>query len=310
MKFKFSLLLLLFISALSAQNPVLQEEEIAINEFINGSLMVPPGTEEPPLVILIAGSGPTDRNGNQSFMKNDSFKKLAQALGEKGIASFRYDKRSLSLQKLGISEEDIRFDDFVTDAASILEYFNKREGFGKIIIIGHSQGSLIGMLAAKDNADAFISLAGAGRPIDSIIVEQIGQQMPGLKENARQGFSELRQTGGSSSYNPMLGAIFRPSVQSFLLSWMRFDPAVEIANLEMPILLINGTNDFQTSVSEAELLKKAKPAAELVLIENMNHVLKEIESTDTLTNSKSYNEPQLPLHPELVPTIVGFIKDL
>lgn len=310
MKFKLLSLLILIAAPLLSQETQPKDEEITINEFISGSLLAPTSEDKPPLVIIIAGSGPTDRNGNQSFLKNDSYKKLARGLSKEGIASFRYDKRILKAQELGIKESELSFNDFVTDAVSVLDHFREKDDYGKIILLGHSQGSLIGMLAAEEKADAFISIAGAGKPIDSIIVEQIAIQMPGFEEGTRTSFKEMREKGSTSSYNPMLEAIFRPSVQPFLLSWMIYDPVAEIAKLDIPVLILNGTNDFQVTEKEAELLKAANPGAKLVLLEGMNHVLTKIESDDTLTNSKSYNEPALPLHPELVPTISAFIKDL
>ena len=310
MKFKLLSLLILIAAPLLSQETQPKDEEITINEFISGSLLAPTSEDKPPLVIIIAGSGPTDRNGNQSFLKNDSYKKLARGLSKEGIASFRYDKRILKAQELGIKESELSFNDFVTDAVSVLDHFREKDDYGKIILLGHSQGSLIGMLAAEEKADAFISIAGAGKPIDSIIVEQIAIQMPGFEAGTRKSFKEMREKGSTSSYNPMLEAIFRPSVQPFLLSWMIYDPVAEIAKLDIPVLILNGTNDFQVTEKEAELLKEANPEAKLVLLEGMNHVLTKIESEDTLTNSKSYNEPALPLHPELVPTISAFIKDL
>ena len=310
MKFKLLSLVILIAAPLFSQETQPKDEEITINEFISGSLLAPTSEDKPPLVIIIAGSGPTDRNGNQSFLKNDSYKKLARGLSKEGIASFRYDKRILKAQELGIKESELSFDDFVTDAVSVLDHFREKDDYGKIILLGHSQGSLIGMLAAEEKADAFISIAGAGKPIDSIIVEQIAIQMPGFEEGTRTSFKEMREKGSTSSYNPMLEAIFRPSVQPFLLSWMIYDPVAEIAKLDIPVLILNGTNDFQVTEKEAELLKEANLGAKLVLLEGMNHVLTKIESDDTLTNSKSYNEPALPLHPELVPTISAFIKDL
>lgn len=310
MNIKLLTLLFLFTGALHSQEVQPRDSVIQINEFVTGSLLLPPTSEKPPLVIFIAGSGPTDRDGNQSFLKNDSHKKLARGLAKEGIASFRFDKRILQVQKLNLREDEFRFEDFVTDAVTVLDHFEKSDHFDKIIILGHSQGSLVGMLAGKEKANAFISIAGAGRPIDSIIVDQIAQQMPGFRESSRQAFDEMRESGSTSSYNPFLESIFRPSVQPFMLSWMLYDPAKEIAELDMPALIINGTNDFQVTESEAELLKKGNPEAELVLLEGMNHVLIKIEGDDTLTNSKSYNEPALPLHPDLVPTITAFIKDL
>lgn len=284
-------------------------EEVNINRFIHGILLVPNDVENPNLVVLVQGSGPVDRNGNQPFMKNNSFKKLAEELAAQGVATFRFDKRILRMEYLGLKEKDIRFDDFITDVTSIIEYFKKKEKFRNLIVLGHSQGSLIGMIAAKDNADAFISIAGAAHPIDSVIVDQIAGQMPKLKENAQQSFQEMRKTGSTRNYDPMLEMIFRPSVQPFILSWMQYNPQEQIKKLNMPVLLINGNNDLQVEEDQAKKLQEAKTEAELVILEKMNHVFREIEG-DELENSKTYNNPGLPLHPDLTPVIVKFIKSL
>lgn len=308
---KYSLLAAFFLltSLCTSQEKKWNSEVLDINEYVKGTLVTPSGEEKVPLVVMLQGSGPTDRDGNQAFMKNDALKKLAAALGERGIASYRFDKRILQMQRLGIKEQDMKFDHFVADAVSVVDHFKKNPRFSKIIVLGHSQGSLVGMIAAKDNADGFISLAGVAQPIDSILIQQIAEQIPGLKENAKQAFAEMRTSGSSSSYNPVLESIFRPSVQSFILSWMKYNPQEEIANLEIPVLIINGDKDLQVNQTEAELLQTAYPEARLVILENMNHVLRKIEG-DELVNSKSYNEPGLPLHPELLDLLVGFIENL
>ena len=304
----FILLLFTFFFSFS-QETQFSSEDIDINKYIKGTLVKPASEEKMTLVIMLQGSGPTDRNGNQSFMKNDAMKKLAHALAENGIASYRYDKRIQQAQRLNIAEKDMRFDDFVTDAISAIDHFKGQENFEKIVILGHSQGSLVGMLAAKDRADGFISVSGIAQPIDSMLTEQISRQMPALKENVQQAFSEMRTTGSTSSYNPVLESIFRPSVQPFILSWMKYDPMEEIAKLEIPVLLINGSNDLQVDEKEAQQLKEAYPDAELVILDNMNHILRKIEGDD-LENSKSYNEPGLPLHPELITVVSRFIENL
>lgn len=303
-------LLLLFLTATGfSQNPSFNSEEIRINKYIKGTLIEPSGKDNPPLVILIQGSGPTDRNGNQSFMKNNSFKKLAEGLAGKGIASFRYDKRIFEMANLGIREEDMRFDDFITDASSAISYFNQEERFGKIIILGHSQGSLVGMVAAQEKADAFISIAGVAKTIDSVIVEQVGEQMPGLKESTQDSFTALRKKGSTSTYNPVLESLFKPALQPFMLSWMKFNPAEEIQKLELPVLILHGSNDLQVKQQEAERLVSKKPGSRFLILEKMNHVLVKVEGGE-LENAKSYNEPGLPLHPELIPALTTFIEEL
>ena len=309
MKINFPLInLFLIISAASfAQDSTAISEEIRVNQFVEGTLLKPTNIENPPLVIMIQGSGPTDRNGNQPFMKNDSFKKLANELAKEGIATFRYDKRISQMSQLNLKEEEMRFDDFVTDAGSAIDYFEDSPNFSKTIILGHSQGSLVAMLAARGKADALISIAGAAEPIDSIIVQQITAQMPHLEESVKDTFKEIRENGSTANYNPLLQSIFRPSVQPFIASWMKYNPKEELSGLDIPVLIINGTNDLQVGPAEAEKLAAANPKAELVLLEGMNHIFRKIEGSE-LENSKSYNEPGLPLHPQLLPTIVSFVK--
>lgn len=311
MKEKLVLLLILFSTNFAlAQTETFKETEISINKFIDGTLTQPAVNQDTPLVIFIQGSGPTDRNGNQSMMKSDFAKKITHQLAEEGIASFRFDKRIFKMNKLKIKEEDLRFEDFVEDVQSIISYFNEEREFSKIILAGHSEGSLIGILAANENTDAFISLAGAGRSIDEIVVDQIGKQAPGLKQNARESFDELIEKGSTHSYEPVLGSIFRPSVQAYMLSWLKYNPAEEIGKLEIPVIIIQGTADIQVDTSEAKILHEAAPNSNLVLLQDMNHVFREIKDNDALVNTKSYNEPKRPLHPNLILTLVEFVKNL
>jgi hypothetical protein len=85
--------------------------------------LVPRDIEKPPLSIIIAGSGPTNRDGNQNFMKNNSLKKLAEGLSSEGIATFRYDKRIVKQIRQGNVDNNIMFDDFIKDASDVIEYF-------------------------------------------------------------------------------------------------------------------------------------------------------------------------------------------
>lgn len=283
-------------------------KEISVSPFVDGTILVPGTASKPPLAIIIGGSGPTDREGNQQMQRTNSLKYLAEGLYNEGIASFRYDKRIIKQMKdRTINEESIRFDDFITDAISAVNYFKKADAFSKIIVVGHSQGSLVGMIAAQGKADAFVSIAGAGQEIDDVIIDQLGKQAPGLKDNARQAFDDMRANGIAVNYSPGLASIFRPQIQPFMLTWMRFDPKKEIAKLDIPVLIINGDKDLQVQVSEAEKLRKSRPDAQYSIIKNMNHILKEIEGND-MENGKSYNEPNRPVIPEVISTLATFIK--
>lgn len=278
---------------------------ISVNKHIDGTLLLPATNTKNALAIIIAGSGPTDRDGNQNFLQNNSLKKLAIGLAKEGIATFRYDKRIVKQIRKGNVDKNIMFDDFVTDAVSVLNYF--RERFDKIYIIGHSQGSLVGMLAAKEGADGFISLAGAGKSIDEVVVDQVQNTAPMFTEDTKRVFNILKEGKTTDDFPPALASIFNKELQPFMSSWMQYNPQEEIKSLTIPVLILNGTKDLQVSEEEAKLLKSAKDNAELNIITDMNHILVPIEG-DNLENSKSYNEPRRTLSPKLIEAISTFIN--
>ncbi|WP_460218126.1 alpha/beta hydrolase [Psychroserpens sp. MEBiC05023] len=306
MKIYLSLLLFCLCINTSSQELPYTSTEIAINKHIDGTLLNPKEVNQPKLAIIIAGTGPTDRNGNQNFLNNNSLKKLAESLTTKGIATFRYDKRIVKQILKRKIDPNITFDDFVTDAIATITYFKKEDKYSGIYIIGHSQGSLVGMIAAKGRVDGFISLAGAGQSIDEVITEQIGQMDPSLIEDTQKAFESLRQGQLTINYPQALESIFRADVQPFIMNWMQYKPQDIIKTLSIPILIVNGTKDLQVSVEEAKLLKDASELSDLKIIENMNHVLFVIEG-DELENSKSYNESFRDISEELVNSVAKFI---
>lgn len=300
-------LALVFCTATFAQTAA----DVEINQLIKGSLFTPANVSgKKVLVILIAGSGPTNRSGNQIGGINNSLKYLAQGLATKGHYVFSYDKRIIAQVIAGtVDEQSLRFEHFVTDAKDAVAHFRATELYDKIVIAGHSEGSLIGMMAANGSADAFISLAGAGRTIDDIIVDQISEKVPALSAEVRAGLDKIKQNEEVDSTNPILSSLFRKSVQPYLRSWIALDPLQEIQKLEMPILILNGTKDMQVKTTEAELLKAARPDAQLHIITNMNHIFKEIEG-DSAENLATYNDASLPVMPELIDTIDKFLTTI
>ncbi|MBO6606062.1 alpha/beta hydrolase [Psychroserpens sp.] len=294
--------------AIPAQNEKYASQDIAINKHIDGTLLTPVSSEDSELAIIIAGSGPTDRNGNQNFMQNNALKKLAESLSEAGIATFRYDKRIVKQIRMNNVDPNMTFDDFIDDAISVVDYFKNDGTYTKVYVIGHSQGSLVGMLATKDRADGFISLAGAGQTIDGVIIDQVGTMDPSLVEPTKKAFTQMKEGQTVLDYPQALTSIFRADLQPFIRNWMQYDPQSLLKELEVPTLIVNGTKDLQVSVDEAKRLKSASQSAELVLIENMNHVLFIIEGGQ-LENSKSYNEAFRNISEELVTSITTFIKD-
>ncbi|PHS61945.1 MAG: alpha/beta hydrolase [Flavobacterium sp.] len=305
---KWSFLLILFFISSTIKSQSFNTDSISVNSIINGSLLIPSNTKKIPLAIIIQGSGPTDRDGNQTNLKNNSLKFLAEGLNKNNIATFRYDKRLVKLILEGnFNESDIDFNDFISDSKAVSNYFKNDNRFSEIIIIGHSQGSLVGMITAQEkHITKFISIGGAGQEIDDVIVNQLEKQSPALKDNARQSFDDLRVNGVSQNYSTQLAAIFRPSLQNFMFSWMQYNPQIEIAKLTIPVLIINGDKDIQVQVSEAELLKNASPTSQLEIIPLMNHIFKEIKG-EYLENIQSYNKENLPVMPVLIETVSDFI---
>lgn len=304
-------LTLLFASAIFAQEKKFTTEEVSVNSLLNGTLYKPENSsKKTKLVIIIAGSGIPDRNGDMPGMKTSAYKYLAESLAKNGNAVYAFDKRTIAQIKAGdMKEEDGSFEDFITDVKDIITYFKQKKQYSKIILAGHSEGSLVGMIAAKGNADAFISLAGMSRSFDETLVEQIGKQAPFLKEETQKNFDILKTGKTFELKNPALAAIFRSGVQPYLISIIKYNPAVEIKKLDIPVLIINGTKDIQIPESDAKLLHEALPKSELAIIENMNHIFKEIKGGDT-ENRESYNKPELPIMPELASKMNAFLLKL
>jgi len=286
-------------------------QDVRINSLIDGTLYTPEDDNKNNLVILIAGSGPTDRNGNNSTMKNNSLKFLAQGLAQNGISVYSYDKRLFEIAKTpDFKEEDLTFQDFITDAFDVVNHFKKEKTYKKIIIAGHSEGSLIGMVASKEaNTDGFISLAGAGTPIDEVLEFQINQNAPQFLEETKNILAALKKGDTVTEMSPSLASLFRPSVQPYMISWIKYNPQQEIKKLKkIPVMIINGTADLQVQVSEAEALKQAKPDTEYLIIQDMNHVLKIVKNM--AENQNSYANPDLPVSPELISEISKFVKKI
>ena len=198
MKFKNITLFILLVSTFAiAQEIKYNETEINIptnTVTLKGTLLTPNSEKKCELVILIPGSGPTDRDGNNVMMKNNSLKLLAEGLASNNIATYRFDKSVLSYIKEDKATIDsLTFDVFIEEAKSVIQYFKNTHNYSKIIVAGHSQGSLVGIIASKDNSDGFISIAGAGRTIDEILVEQISKQALFLKDETERVLSELKK---------------------------------------------------------------------------------------------------------------------
>lgn len=270
-----------------------------------------PGSDGPvPVVLMIAGSGPTDRDGNNpEGAHNDSLRLLARELAGRGIASLRYDKRGVAASRaVAPREEELSVEAYVADAAAWGQLLKGDPRFSQLILLGHSEGALIASLAAADSgADALVSLSGIAHPLGWVLREQLqGRLPPVLAAETETILRQLEQGRRVAKVSPKLQVLLRPSVQPYLISLLRQRPAEAFARVPIPALIVQGTRDFQVDADEALLLQQARPEAQLLLIEGMNHVLRIVPAN--APPLASYNDPQLPLAAELVEGLARFIR--
>lgn len=279
---------------------------------IYGSLLTPDNHKKDIIALFICGSGPTDRNGNNPQMQNNSIKFLAEELYEAGITSVRYDKRGIAASvAAGAKEADLRFSMYVDDVCDWVDYLSKE--YKRIVIIGHSEGAQIGVIAAINNPKvaAVVSLAGTGRKPSHVLRVQLADQSKQLLDMCEPIIKNLENGLMVDDVSPMLASLFRQSIQPYLISWFATDPAIEISKLNVPVLIVQGDKDIQVSVEDAELLAKAQPKAKKVIIAGMNHVFKECDTTDRMTQVlQTYGNPNLKNIPALSAEVIKFIKSL
>jgi uncharacterized protein len=300
----------------SAAAPVPGESDFILKTAsgdLHGTLTLPDGRQKPPVVLIIAGSGPTDRNGNASSkgINTNMYKMLADSLSLKGIASLRFDKRGIGESKAAMTaESDMKFEDYINDACALIAKLKTDNRFSRVIVLGHSEGSLIGMIAAaRAKADAYISVAGAGERLDKTLEQQLQAQSPAMAAEATVLLDSLAKGYTVRQPTGVLQSLFRTSIQPYLISLLQYDPQTEIGKLTIPVLLIQGTTDLQVGLADARALKKAKPDATLKEIDQMNHIFKHAPA-DRTENISTYNKPDLPIMAEPVEDIEAFIQTI
>lgn len=279
-----------------------------------GTLLMPSAPPRPPVVLLIAGSGPINRDGNVEGGSgtSDSLKLLAEALGDRGIATLRYDKRGVGLSRAAAGrEQDLRFETMAEDAAGWITRLRNDPRFATVIVVGQGEGSLLGMLAARAaRADGFVSLSGPARRASDLLRDQLRPQvgtMPGLWDASERVLARLEAGETTADVPQALASLYRPAVQPYLISWFSYLPSEEIARLQVPVLIVQGGTDIQVPVGEVEGLRGASPGAVVEVIDGMNHVLK-VVSADVKEQIASFTDPSMPVAPALPAAIARFAK--
>jgi len=303
-------------SQTAIDDPSLTESPVTVSTLagtLSGTLTMPKNTSgKTPVVLIIPGSGPTDRDGNSTLGPHpNTYKLLAVALGKQGIATLRYDKRGIGQSKTSAKEADSRFTNMAEDANEFAAILKDDSRFSKIIIFGHSEGSLAGMLmiaSTQTTFNGFISAAGDADPIDVILTQQLKKSAPpSVQTEFKRIVDSLRKGKTTDKVDPALYSLMRPSIQKYMMDWMAFDPQRVIKRIKIPILIVQGTTDMQVDIAQAEKLKKAKSEATLKIIDGMSHILKD-GPPDREQNLETYNKPDLPLKPELVTAVVSFVN--
>ncbi|HEY8832186.1 MAG TPA: alpha/beta fold hydrolase [Gemmatimonadaceae bacterium] len=283
-----------------------------------GTLTMPASYNGPlPVALIVAGSGPTDRNGNSAGplrAQNNSnlYAILAWQLADAGIASVRYDKRALgeNLKKIDIAQTSI--DDFIADVIAGGRKLAADRRFSRVVLVGHSEGAELVLQAANRGAPAagIVMLSGAGRPIMQVLREQLSKQLP-PEELLKWDSASARYLRGEDpgDVHPGLKPLLLPMNRRFMQTWAKYDPATEIARVHVPVLIVQGGHDLQISEVDARALQAAQPAAKLVVIPAANHVFR-AATDDRMAQARLYTDPTIPIVPELTPAIAGWIKQL
>jgi pimeloyl-ACP methyl ester carboxylesterase len=268
-----------------------------------------------PIVLIVPGSGPTDRDGNSPLgVKASTYKLLAEGLAQRGITSVRIDKRGMFASVGAVRDGNgVTIADYVADVRSWTEAIRKNSGTSCVWVLGHSEGALVALAAAESvqNICGLVLVSASGRPAGELLRQQLqanSANAPILDQAL--GAIDALEAGRSvdiTNFNPALRRLFYPPVQGFLISAFSYDPAKLIGTYSGPVLILQGQRDIQVSPDDAQLLARADPHAKLVLVPDANHVLKQVGSDSRVANLATYSDPSLPLAPGVVSPIADFI---
>ena len=276
-------------------------------------------------VLIIPGSGPTDRDGNNPLgVKGSIYRLLAQGLAAQGIATLRIDKRGMFASARSVADASaVTISDYVQDVGSWVAVLRKLTGAPCVWLLGHSEGGLVAMAAAA-SADAgkqpalqaglcgLVLVSSPGRPLGEVLREQLKANPANgpLFPQALAAIDALEdgRRVDTQDMHPALMRIFKPANQAYLIDAFSYDPARLVKSLTKPVLIVQGQRDLQVSAEDARLIQKADAKAQLALLPDVNHVLKSVTSQNRQDNLATYGNPDLPLAPSIVSTIAEFLK--
>lgn len=280
---------------------------------LHGSFIAPGNGGQ--VVLIVPGSGPTDRDGNNPLgVSAGSYRLLAEGLAARGIGSVRIDKRGMFASAGAVRDLNaVSIGDYVADTASWIGAIRAKTGAGCVWLAGHSEGGLVALAAAGigDGICGLVLLSTPGRSLGKIIREQL-QANPAnapVLPDALRAIDRLEagERVDVSGFHPALQQLFAPQVQGFLIEMMALDPGALAAATRLPMLILQGGKDIQVSLADAEALRAARPDAEYVVLSEANHVLKAVTGDDREANLATYADPDRPLAMGVVEAVADFV---
>jgi len=282
-----------------------------------GTLTLPRGAHGPvPVAVIIAGSGPTDRDGNSRMgLRTNTYAQLAWALAARGIASFRYDKRGIGASRGNLTVADFALatlDQYAGDVKAIADTLRTDRRFSRVVLLGHSEGASLAVRAVNLGAvpAGVASIAGVGRPFLAVLRSQLQRQLDSATLVQYDTMMTAYLAGRDPNVPAYLASLFAPVNRAFMRSLVAFNAPAEIARLRCPVLIVQGDMDIQVSVEDADLLHRARADAREVVLAGDNHVFKRVTSRDPAAQHAAYSDPTEPIDPAFVAAIADWILGL
>jgi len=283
---------------------------------LRGTLLVPSG-HSLATVLIIPGSGPTDRDGNNPLgVRGSTYRLLAEGLAAHGIGTLRIDKRGLFGSASAVTDPNaVTISDYAADAHAWMAVLQKTTGAPCIWLLGHSEGGLVAMAAAVGRRDVcgLVLVSAPGRPLGEVFREQLKTNPANapILPSAEAAIDALEHGRhvDTSGMHPALQRAFNPAVQGFLIDAFSYDPRRLVSGLKTPVLVVQGQRDLQVSEQDARLIHDADPDSTLLLLPDVNHVLKVVRSDSRQENMATYANADLPIAPDVVDDVAAFVTE-
>jgi pimeloyl-ACP methyl ester carboxylesterase len=293
-----------------SQTPVSEDTEITSGALHGAWRDAGKGS---PIVLLVPGSGPTSRDGDSGLgLKTKTYLRIAEGLAAQGVSSVRVDKHGMYTSAGSGNPNAVTVESYASDYRAWIDAIKARTGATCVWLLGHSEGAMMVSAAAAGRNDVcgLLLVSGAGRKLGIVLREQLKANPANapLLAQAEHAISEL-EAGRHVDVTGMHAALlplFAPQVQDFEISTFRIDPVELVKNANVATLVLQGSTDIQTSREDAQLLASA-PKAKLVMLDGVNHVLRQAPA-DRQANIATYANPDLPLAPGVIDAIAGFVK--